>query len=42
MHPEDLQALMDGLKRQLMEVPETDGGERQEVERQEDFQEGDQ
>ena len=42
MHPEDLRALMEGLKSQLVGEPKADEGEGQEVEAQEDFQEGDQ
>ena len=42
MHPEDLRALMEGLKRQLVDEPQTDKGKGQEEEAQEDFQEGDQ
>ena len=41
MHPEDLRALMEGLKSQLVGEPKTEGGEGQEGEAQEDFQEGD-
>ena len=38
MHPEDLRALMEGLKRQLVDEPKTDEGEGQEeAEAQEDF-----
>ncbi|KAF8310226.1 uncharacterized protein EI90DRAFT_3139841 [Cantharellus anzutake] len=40
MHPEDLRALMEGLRRQLVDGPEAEG-EGQEAEAQEDFQEGD-
>ena len=42
MHPEDLRALMEGLRRQLVDEPGTDETEGQKVEAQEDFQEGDQ
>jgi hypothetical protein len=41
MHPEDLRALMEGLKRQLVDEPRTDEEEREEPEAQEDFQKGD-
>ena len=41
MHPEDLRALMEGLKSQLVDGPKAEEGEGQEAEAQEDFQEGD-
>jgi len=41
MHPEDLRALMEGLRRQLVDEPRTDETEGQKAETQEDFQEGD-
>ena len=41
MHPEDLRALMEGLRRQLADEPEANETEGQEAEAQEDFQEGD-
>jgi hypothetical protein len=41
MHPEDLRALMEGLKKQLVDEPKADEGEGQEAEAQEDFYEGD-
>jgi len=41
MHPEDLRALMEGLKSQLVDEPKTDEGEGQEAEAQGDFQKGD-
>ena len=41
MHPEDLRALMEGLKKQLVDELKTEEEEGQEAEAQGDFYEGD-